>query len=215
MKPNPSADPTVRLVTQAYQSFLLLYPAGFRAEYGQEMRQVFQARCLEIYQRSGKEGIIRWLLKIVAGEVISIYKEYLDMTTELFEHHRDARRALALGTFFLAGTWIALFFITPTAARSIGFGPGFVPGITLVLVNALLVARSLVRAERIEYIAGMAAMANMVLIASLMAVQASLGFQPLVAIPLQILLIGLHGLLLWRLRGEELTDPLQKLEIGE
>ncbi len=211
MHTNSSAERTVGMVTQAYQGLLSLYPAGFRAEYAQEMRQVFQERCLEIYQRSGKEGITRWLLKIVAGEVISIYKEYLAMTTELFEHHRDARRAMALGTLFLAGTWITFFFIALPVARTVGL----VPSILLVLVNALLVARSLVRSERIEYIAGMAAMANMVLIAALMAVQASLGFQPLAAIPVQILLIGLHGLFLWRLRGEDLTYNLQELEIGE
>ena len=215
MNPNPSADRMVRLVTQAYQRLLILYPVGFRAEYAPEMKEVFQARCLEIYQRSGREGIIRWLLKILVGEVISIYKEYLQMTTELFENYRDARRALELGTLFLAGTWIAFFFIALPVARTANFGTGFVPGIALVLVNALLVARSLVRSERIEYIAGMAAMANMVLIAGLMAVQASLGFQPLAAISVQILLIGLHGLLLWRLRGEDPTDNLQKLDIGE
>lgn len=39
----------------------------------------------------------------------------------------------------------------------------------------LLVARSLIRSERREYVAGMAAMANTFLIASLMAVQASQG----------------------------------------
>ena len=211
MNPNPSADRMVRLVTQAHQRLLILYPAGFREEYAQEMREVFEARCLEIRDKSGRAGIILWILKILVGEIISIYKEYLEMTTELFENQREDRRALVLGTLLLAGTWMAFFFITLPAVRTVGL----VPGILLVLVNALLVARSLVRSERIEYIAGMAAMANMVLIAGLMAVQASLGFQPLAAIPLQILLIGLHGRLLWQLRGEDLTDNLRKLEIGE
>ena len=211
MNPNPSASRTVRLVVQAYQILLILYPAGFRAQYGQEMKDMFQARCLEIYQTSGREGIVRWLLKILAGEVISIYKEYLEMTTELFENHQDAHRALALGTLFLAGTWMAFFFIALPAARTVGL----VPGILLVLVNALLVARSLVRSKRIEYIAGMAAMANTVLIAALMAVQVSLGLQPLAAIPLQVLLVGLHGLLLWRLRGEDLIDNLHEWKKGE
>lgn len=215
MNLNTSADRTVRLVTRAYRSFLLLYPAGFREEYGQEMKELFQARCLEIYQLSGLQGISRWLLKILAGEVISIYKEYLEMTRDLFEHHPDARRTLALGTLFLTGTWIAFFFIASPVGRTSSFLPALMPGTALVLVNALLVARSLIRSERIEYVAGMAAMANMVLIAGLMAVQASLNVQPLVAFPLQVLLIGLHGLLLWRLRGEDITQDMQDLEKGK
>lgn len=208
MKRDMAVDRTVQWLTRAYPHLLMLYPAGFRATYTAEMKAIFQARCLEIYASSGRLGIGRWLWKILAGEVMSIYQEYLEMTTELFEDQPDARRTLVMGILFLAGTWIALFFVAPSA---VGLA-GLLSGCALVLINAALVSRALVRSKRIESIAGMAAMANMVLLAALLAVQASpAAVQPLIAVPVQVLLIGLHAMLLWRLRGEDLTDKPQEL----
>ncbi|HEY3477026.1 MAG TPA: hypothetical protein VGK56_20585, partial [Anaerolineales bacterium] len=168
-------------------------------------------RCLEAYETAGSAGIGHWLLKIVIREAISIYREYMEMATELFENHRDAQGALSLGMLFLAGTWLALLFVLPSSSTVGSLGPGA----ALVLINALLVARSLTRSERIEYVAGMAAMANTVLIASLIGAQASLGSLPLAAILVQVALIGLHGLLLWRLRGEDLAISQYENKIGE
>lgn len=212
MKYDVAADWTVRWLTRAYQHLLMLYPAGFRAIYTEEMNEIFQARCLEIYASSGTLGIGRWLWRILAGEVISIYQEYLEMMTELFEDQPEARKTLALGILFLAGTWIALFLIASSATGQ----AGILSGSALVLINALFVARSLVRSQHIESIAGMAAMANMVLLAALLAVQASPAAEhPLIAVPVQVLLIGMHAMLLWRVRGEDLTDSPQELWKGE
>lgn len=212
MKQDIAADRTVQWLTRAYQHLLMLYPADFRAAYTQDMKEIFQARCLEIYDSSGRLGIVRWLWKILAGEVMSIYQEYLEMMTELFEDRPEARKTLALGILFLAGTWIALFFI----ASSVNGQAGLLSGSALVLINALFVARSLVRSKRVETIAGMAGMANMVLLAALLAVQASPAAEhPLVAVTVQALLAGLHAMLLWRLRGEDLTESPQELWKGE
>ena len=209
----------VRLVTRAYYNFLTLYPIGFRAQHGQEMKDLFEERCMEAYETAGIMGVGRWLLKILAGEVISLYKEYLTMMADLIERNRDAQKALALGMIFLVGTWGTLFFM---AARlvlplpgTVSFATGTLPGIVLVLVNALLVARSITHSERIEYVAGMAAMANTFLIATLLAIQSSLGSFPSVALLVQVVLIGLHGHLLWKLRGDEMTHHMQELKIGE
>jgi hypothetical protein len=212
MKHGMAADWTVRWLTRVYQHLLMLYPADFQAVYTQEMKEIFQARCLEIYNHSGRLGIGRWLWRILAGEMTSVYQEYVEMTTELFEDQPEARKTLALGILFLAGTWIMLFFIASTAN---GWA-GLLPGSALVLINAFLVAHSLVRSRRIESIAGMAAMVNMVLLAALLAVQASPAAQEsLIAVPVQVLLVGLHAMLLWRLRGEDLTDGHQELWKGE
>jgi threonine/homoserine efflux transporter RhtA len=74
------------------------------------------------------------------------------------------------------------------------FIAGLLTGAFLVLANALLVARSLMRSEHIEYVAGMAAMANTFLIASMMAVQAGFGrFQPAFFMA-QVILLGLVSL---------------------
>jgi hypothetical protein len=173
------------------------------------MQELFEARCLEAYQAAGTAGIGRWLFKILSRETVSLYKEYLDMMADLFENDREARRALGVGVFFLAGTWIALFFMLASSIT------GLASGAILVLTNALLVARSFLRSERMEYVAGMAAMTNTILAAGLMAVQASLGPFPAVAFLMQVALIGLHGLLLWRLRGENLTREMQEIQIGE
>lgn len=174
---------------------------------------MFEERCLEAYETAGTVEVGRWLLKILVREAISIYKEYVDMTVDLLENHPDARRALWLGTIFLAGTWIALFFMVDGIVS--GFITGPLPGTSLVLANALLVARSFMRSERMAYVAGMAAMANVFLMAGLMTVQASLEQLPLVSLLAQIILLGLHGILLWRLRGEDLTRAPQEFEIGD
>jgi hypothetical protein len=209
----------VRLVTQAYYGFLTLYPVGFRAQHGQEMKDLFEERCLEAYETAGMLGIGRWLLKILAGEVMSLYKEYLTRTADLIERNRDAQKALALGMIFLVGTWGVLFFMAARLVLSlsgtVSFATGALPGILLVLANALLVARSITRSERIEYVAGMAAMANTFLIATLMAIQSSLESLPSVALLVQVVLIRLHGHLLWKLRGDEMTQSIQELKIGE
>ena len=204
-----SSGQTLRLAMRAYHALLVLYPAGFRAEYEQEMKDLFQARCLEAYEASGSAGVARWLMKILVREAVSLYKEYLDMTVDLLEKDREARTALGLGMIFLAGTWMALFFTVTTSVE------GLVPGSVLVLTNALLVARSFLRAERMEYITGMAAMTNIFLIAGLMAVQSSLSSLPVVAYAIQIVLIGLHGLVLWRLRGEDFSQAGLEIERGE
>jgi hypothetical protein len=208
MKLNASSR-AVQRITRVYHTLLVLYPAGFRAEYEQEMKALFEERCQEAYEFSGNIGIGRWLLKIVLREVVSLYKEYLDMVLDPFEDDRDARQLLRLGMLFLAGTWIALFFL---AASSTGV---FIPGAILVLMNALLVARSFLHSERIEYVAGMAAMSNIILIASLMAVQASVESLAVVAYAIQVSLIGLHGRLLWHLRGEDFLHEQLEIEKGE
>ena len=211
MTTSSSSDRTVRLVTRAYRVLLALYPVGFRKEYEQEIEDLFEKRCREACETAGSAGVGRWLLKILLREALSLYKEYLAMTTELFENDRDAGRTLSLGLFFLTGTWLALFFIMPSSRTA----NSFLPGAAVVLINALLIARSFTRSERIEHIAGMAAMANTVLIAGLMALQASLGSLPLAALIAQAALIGLHGLLLWDLRGEDLTQGRLEIEKGE
>lgn len=209
---------TVRLVTQVYCSFLTLYPVSFRAQHGQEMKNLFEERCIEAYEAAGILGVGRWLLKILRGEAVSLYQEYLDMTAELMDKSQDARRALSLGVIFLAGTWIALFLIGSRLVLplpgTMSFAAGALPGIILVLTNALLVARAVTRSERIEYVAGMAAMTNTFLIATLMAIQSSLGSLPSVALLAQGVLIGLHGYLLWKLRGDEMTHHIQEVKIG-
>jgi hypothetical protein len=171
------------------------------------MMTLFEKRCLEAYESAGSLGLGRWLLRILLREALSLYKEYVDMSADLLEKNKDARRIVRLGLIFLAGTWTALFFLAPG-----GQAAGFAGGVVLVSTNALLVGRALVRSERIEYVAGMSAMANVFLLAGLMAVQASLGKLPQVAILAQVMLIGLHTLLLWSLRGEDLTGQLEKGE---
>ena len=204
-----SFERMVQLVTKAYCMFLSLYPLAFRSRFAQEMQDHFKERCLEAYQIAGITGIGRWLLMILTGEAVSLYREYVNMMVDLFEKDRDARRALGLGMFFLAGTWMALFF---TAASAAG---GRMACFILVLTNALLVARSFLHSERMEYIAGMAAMTNIFLVAGLMAVQSSLGLLPVLSYAMQIVLVGLHGLLLWQLRGEDFTQQRLKIEKGE
>lgn len=210
---------TVRLVTQAYCSFLTLYPVSFRAQHGQEMKNLFEERCIEAYEAAGILGVGRWLLKIVRGEAVSLYKEYLDTTAELMDKNQDARRALRLGMIFLAGTWIVLFFMGARLVLplpgTMSFAAGALPGIILVLTNALLVARAVTRSERIEYVAGMAAMANTFLVAAWMAIQSSPGMVQSLAFLVQFLLFGLHAQLLWRLQGDEMTHHVQKVKIGE
>ena len=196
----------VRLVTRAYDCFLGLYPPDFRGQFAQEMRDQFEERCLEAYRTAGTTGVGRWLLKILVGEAVSLYKEYVNMTVDL---NRGARNTLSLGLIFLAGTWMTLFFLAA------GFMGGLAPGVILVLANALLTARAFLCSERMEYVTGMAGMANTFLSAGLMAVQSSLGSFPIVAYGMQAALIGLHGLLLWRLRGEDLTDEQLAFQKGE
>ncbi len=54
------------LSVRLYRMLLKLYPANFRSEYGDEMLCVFRDSCRERYRTSGRKGVIRLWLPLLA-----------------------------------------------------------------------------------------------------------------------------------------------------
>jgi len=181
---------------------------------------MFQERCSEV-DAGGIVQTGRWWLQTLAEELRRVYEEYLDTMAETFQSRKDAQGAMNLGAMYLIGTWGALFFLAGEGFPLLndwmnGSGAGFLPGVVLVLVNALFVVRALTRSERFEYVAGMAAILNTFLLAGLLAAHGgalslgdSLESNPIgdgLALIVQGGLLGAHGWQLWHLRGEDLAN---------
>lgn len=231
MKDFPFSKSTVvQLATLGYQAVLSLYPAAFRTEYGPEMLDMFQERCSELYKSSGKTQVGGWLILTLAEEFRNIYEEYLDIMTETFRSRQDARGVMNLGLIFLIGTWIAIFFLAKEVLPFhrdwvLDSNSGLLPGTVLVSINASFVARALTRSKRFEYVAGMAAILNIFLISSLMAVHigvmklgSHLGFR-ILSVGLELIVQGslfwIYGRLMWRMRGEDLTYTNHIIQTGD
>jgi hypothetical protein len=66
----------IHFSNQFYKFLLLAYPAEFRQEYGQQMRQVFQDCCREA-QREGIWGLTRLWLLTLSDLIVTLLKERL------------------------------------------------------------------------------------------------------------------------------------------
>lgn len=225
-----SKPAVVRLASLAYRAMVLaLYPAVFRAEYEQEMLDMFRKRCSEIYGSGGTAQVGRWLLPTFAEEFRNIYKEYRDIMAETPKSNRNTRGAMSLGIVFLIGTWGTIFFLANEVLPLLsdwmhGSEAGFLPGLLLVLINASFVVRAVTRSKRFEYVAGMAAISNIFLFAGLIAIHTgalnlSRGFEfnlfsGGMALLIQGGLIWMHGRLMWHMRGEDLIHTNLLVQTG-
>jgi hypothetical protein len=207
-----------RLSVRGYHALLALYPAIFRAEYGAEMAELFEQRWLDTYAARGFTGVARWLWLTAADALSSAFREHGVTMTETIEASPQARGELVLGALFLVGTWAALL-----GSVSVLFAPsaraaGLFAGSAVVLLNALLVARALTRSTQSAPLAGMAAFANVLLIAALLALlgtAARLGLPASSAALAGTLLIALQTAWLWRLRGDDFIEPVFANAVGE
>ncbi len=202
--PHPLA---LRLSVRGYQALLGLYPAGFRAEFGEEMLAVFAQRGREVHARAGALGAARWLLAAWADGLRSVWGEYGDSMAETVTG--EDRGAALLGGVFLVGSWAALFALGTALAAG-----GAWAGALLVLLNALLAARALTRSTRYSPLAGMVALANCVLAAGLLAVQgAAARFGPGMGWAGLLLIVAQAGWL-WGVRGDDFDLGAPARETG-
>ena len=92
-----------------YQWLLLLYPAGFRREYGAQMAQVYRDECRHVQQQAGAAGIARLWFRLLPDLVGTVFAEYLwevlNMSIEKF------LRGSGLGAVAAGVAWILLFVI--------------------------------------------------------------------------------------------------------
>jgi hypothetical protein len=72
----PSTQPTmITLFSRAYAALLILYPATYRKEYGQQMVQVFQDIARDSYQHRGVMGMVYWWCETVLDLIFTAIEQ--------------------------------------------------------------------------------------------------------------------------------------------
>ncbi|HEY3854353.1 MAG TPA: hypothetical protein VGO67_08185 [Verrucomicrobiae bacterium] len=76
-------DPrSVRVSVGIYERLLTTYPAAFRKEYGQSMKQLFRDQCRDAWNESGRVGMVFLWLRVLADWARTLVVEHLSNLNE-------------------------------------------------------------------------------------------------------------------------------------
>lgn len=123
------------LSERLYAALLFAYPAGFRREYGREMRVLFADRRREVAGAAGPLALPRLWCETLADLLRTAPAEHLESLTK-GEGMMGTLRTVALAVVAYAFT---LFVVAPLFARNVGSMPGFVGNLLDALISTGLV----------------------------------------------------------------------------
>ena len=88
MDKNPNAPRSLILSTRLYKALLVIYPSGFRQEYGWQMLQVFGDCCRRTLRQAGMAGLLLLWSRTLLDTVQTAFEEHtqrgVDMSKEKF-----------------------------------------------------------------------------------------------------------------------------------
>lgn len=139
MKPDPRQSRLLTASERLYSALLILYPAGFRREYGQHMTQLFRDVCRDVYHQGGALALIHWWAAAL-----------FDLIHTSINERRKADFTMSQAKFIQWSGWLCIFGGFFFAAGSIsqlqvdsrtGFYQlavfALVPGMALIMLGLL------------------------------------------------------------------------------
>jgi hypothetical protein len=109
MKTDSQSPKLLTLSERAYRTLLILYPADFRDEYGQQMVQVFRDVCRDVYRHGGANELANWWATAV-----------FDLVQAVIAERRKVNLIMSQAKFIQWTGWLFILGGTFFAVSSIG-----------------------------------------------------------------------------------------------
>jgi hypothetical protein len=88
----PASPAALRLSVWAYAHLLRVYPASFRAEFGDEMALLFSDCCRDEWRSAGPVGVFRLLARVALDTLVSASHLWAERLEETMRGHSADRR---------------------------------------------------------------------------------------------------------------------------